>query len=221
MIIYVLWLIVLIVLFDHFRVWFLMMALIIALAGGVLDALLAYLMAGKTQVTVGTETHSTEKNGEVPVYIHIVNNSVIPSSEIRITLLSENEFYGSRQETEIVYPLYSAADYSEKLPVTFSMPGTYRFSLTQASVRDFLGFADIRMQIDSETEITVFPTQNEVTGVLDRADFSYKTITVEEYEKARTIQERAIKDVKGFSRRGRGSHKKQHSKKHRLGKRGI
>ena len=174
LIIYVLWLIILVVLFDYFRVWFLIMALIIALAGGALDVLLLYLMAGKTQVTVETETASTEKNGDVPVFIHIVHDSMIPSSELRLTLFSENEFYGSSQETEIAYPLYSAEDYREKLPVTFTMPGTYRFRLQQASIRDFLGFVDLKIPLDSETEISVFPESEEVaeekTGHLDEED---------------------------------------------------
>lgn len=163
LIIYVLWLIILVVLFDYFRVWFLMMALIIALAGGALDVLLLYLMAGKTQVTVETEKASTEKNGDVPVFIHIVHDSMIPSSELRLTLFSENEFYGSSQEIEIAYPLYSAEDYHEKLPVTFTMLGTYRFRLQQASIRDFLGFVDLKIPLDSETELSVFPESEEVT----------------------------------------------------------
>lgn len=158
-----LWLIILVVLFDYFRVWFLMMALIIALAGGALDVLLLYLMAGKTQVTVETETASTEKNGDVPVFIHIVHDSMIPSSELRLTLFSENEFYGSSQEIEIAYPLYSDEDYHEKLPVTFTMLGTYRFRLQQASIRDFLGFVDLKIPLDSETELSVFPESEEVT----------------------------------------------------------
>ena len=51
-IIYALWIIVLLVLYDYFRVWFLMVALLIALAGGAIDILFLYMMAGRTDVSL-------------------------------------------------------------------------------------------------------------------------------------------------------------------------
>lgn len=54
------------------------------------------------------------------------------------------------------------------------MPGTYRFRLQQASIRDFLGFVDLKIPLDSETELSVFPESEEVaeekTGHLDEED---------------------------------------------------
>ncbi|MDD7664511.1 MAG: DUF58 domain-containing protein [Lachnospiraceae bacterium] len=161
-IIYALWIIVLLVLYDYFRVWFLMVALLIALAGGAIDILLLYLMAGQTDVTLETDTDTAEKGDDVPVYIHIDHYSFIPSAEIKVTLNSRNEFYGSGQDTEIMYPLYSAEDFHEELPVTFTMLGTYTFSLKKAQVRDLFGFAEVRVPLDSTAEISVFPKPVEI-----------------------------------------------------------
>ncbi|MGN0242092.1 MAG: hypothetical protein ACI4CS_10430, partial [Candidatus Weimeria sp.] len=92
-IVYALWIFVLLVLYDYFRVWFLMVALLIALAGGAVDILLLFLMAGKTDVSLESDADTVEKGEEMPVFIHIEHYSMIPSAEIKITLNTKNEFY--------------------------------------------------------------------------------------------------------------------------------
>lgn len=161
-IIYALWLIVLLGLYDYFRVWFLMVALLLALAGGAIDILLIYLMSGRTRLTLETDYDTTQKGDELPVQIHIEHKSLIPSSEIKVTINTRNEFYCNEENTEIMYPLYSSEDFRETLPVTFTMLGTYTFSLKKAQIRDFLGFADVRIPLDSIVEISVFPKPVEI-----------------------------------------------------------
>ena len=161
-IIYALWIIVLLVLYDYFRVWFLMVALLIALAGGAIDILFLYLMAGRTDVSLESDVDTVETGDELPVIIHIEHDSMIPSAEIKVTLNTKNEFYGNGQDTEIMYPLYSAEDFREKLPVTFTMLGTYTFTLKKAQLRDLLGFAEVMIPLDSTVEISVFPRPVEI-----------------------------------------------------------
>lgn len=156
-IIYVIWLVVLVMLYDYFRVAFLMAALIIAAFSGAADVLLAYLMAGKTEVKLETDLTSVIKNDAMPVRIHIISHTFIPSSEIKIELRTTDGFFGIDEKTEIVYPLYSKEDFSEKLPVIFQRLGTWRFQIESTSVRDFLGFVDMRTITETSAEVTVFP----------------------------------------------------------------
>lgn len=156
-IIYVIWLVVLVMLYDYFRVAFLMAALIIAALSGAADVLLAYLMAGRTEVKLETDLTSVLKNDTMPVRVHIISHTFIPSSEIKIELRTTDGFFGIDEKTEIVYPLFSKEDFSEKLPVIFQRLGTWRFQIESASVRDFLGFVDMRTLTETSAEVTVFP----------------------------------------------------------------
>jgi len=152
---FVLWIVVLVLLYGHFRVRFLIVALILALAGGVSDIWILYRMAVNTEVMLEPGAELSENPNDFPVYLHITNDSRIPSAELLIVISWENESDGSRQEKEITYPLYSYEDFREKLPAAFTDSGTYRLTLEKMQLRDFLGFSDLIIPLDSELQIHV------------------------------------------------------------------
>ena len=155
---------IIIFLFDFLRNHFMMLAFSIVVAAPVLDIIaLVFIYRGiSVKLTAPERDVSRFKMGYLKLILS--NKSFMVSYDVCVRLSAENTFYNDENSTIISLPAAARTDYEQQIPVNYSMNGSYRFSIPEITVRDFLGFVSLKKKVDSVAEVNVYPDGYTVVG---------------------------------------------------------
>lgn len=158
---YVFFLALTIFLFGYFRAFFFLMLFVIETLAAAADIASIAFLADRIGFSLKAPVMTASKDAPVPIIFSIDNPTVIPSFELSAQLDTTNTFYGTNGSVKVDLPVRAHGDTVRKFPLTFTLLGSYDFSVEQVTVRDLMGFVDVKKDVAQETGITVFPTQAE------------------------------------------------------------
>lgn len=150
--------------FGYFRAFFFLLFFVIELALAAADVALISFLLPRLNLEIETAVNAAKKDDIVSLDFGTENNTFIPSAEIRAYLTTENSFYGTVGHTQVEMPLLGGIENWIEFEMRFSLLGNYSFHVEEYTVRDILGFADIRRRVDTSAGITIFPEENEGIG---------------------------------------------------------
>lgn len=142
---------------GYFRAFFFLMLFVIELVMLAADIAAVEFLTDRIEFSIDTPVMSAGKKDPVPLVFRTWNPTIIPSFELCVYLTTENSFYGTKQTDWIALPLRARGETIRKFPLVFSLLGTYEFRVKYITVRDLLGFADIKKLVEVNAGITVLP----------------------------------------------------------------
>ncbi|MBO7623227.1 MAG: DUF58 domain-containing protein, partial [Bacteroidales bacterium] len=72
--------------------------------------------------------------------------------------------YRDENSTILSLPCAARTDYEKQLPVRYSMNGSYKYSISEITIRDFLGFVSFRNKVNTVAEVNVYPDGFTIVG---------------------------------------------------------
>lgn len=143
--------------FGYFRSFFFLMMFVIEMVMAAADIAMVTFLLRRVELTIETYVNKVEKDDTVSLTFETDNPTVFPSAELRAYLTTENSFYGTSGHTQIEMPLQSRGINDIEFDMKFSLLGNYYFHVNEYTVRDLLGFVDVKKKTDISADVTVFP----------------------------------------------------------------
>lgn len=158
---YVFFLALTIFLFGYFRAFFFLMLFVIETLLAAADIASIAFLVDRISFKITAPVMMTHKDDPAPIIFTIYNPTFIPSFELCAQMESANTFYGTDGTTRIALPVRARGETVRRFPLSFTLLGSYDFSVAYVTVRDLLGFADVRKEAAQDAGITVFPSQDD------------------------------------------------------------
>lgn len=146
--------------FGYFRAFFFLMFFVIEMVAAAADIAATAFLVQRVSFSVSAPVMAAEKNDPVPIVFTAENPTIIPSFELCVHLTAANSFYGTRDNSRIALPLRARGETVRRFPLDFSLLGNYDFRVDEITVRDLLGFVDVKKDTDAVVGITVFPKKD-------------------------------------------------------------
>lgn len=157
---YIIGLVLTVFMFGYFRSFVFLMFFVIELVTAAADIASVIFLVQQVEFALEAPVISAEKKDPIPVIIRINNPTIVPSFELNVNLSTENSFYGTSGQTQIALPVRAHGETMRRFPLDFSLLGNYDFHVDLITVRDLLGFCDVKKAVDTDVAITVFPKKD-------------------------------------------------------------
>ena len=162
---------IIIFMYDFLRNHFMMLALSIVIALPILDMIALFFICRGVSINLTAPEKDVSRFNMGYLKLVLKNKSYLVSYDVCVRLQAENTFYNDSNSVIISLPCSARTDYEKQIPVTYSMNGTYRYDITEFTVRDFLGFVSFKKKAEASAEVNVYPDGYTIVG-FDLTDMS-------------------------------------------------
>lgn len=168
---YVVQLVIAIYMYDFLRNFFMMIILSIVIAAPFFDMLVFIFAYRSIKVNLSAPENHIERNSIGYLLLKVINNSFAVSLEVNVKLDVENTFYAEDSGAVFSLPGSARNTFEKYIPISYSMNGIYKYTISTITVKDLLGFISLKKKVNTSAEVTVYPdgaTEKE----LDMSDMS-------------------------------------------------
>lgn len=168
---YVVQLVIAIYMYDFLRNFFMMIILSIVIAAPFFDMLVFIFAYRSIKVNLSAPENHIERNSIGYLLLKVINNSFAVSLEVNVKLDVENTFYAEDSGAVFSLPGSARTTFEKYIPISYSMNGIYKYTISTITVKDLLGFISLKKKVNTSAEVTVYPdgvTEKE----LDMSDMS-------------------------------------------------
>lgn len=177
---YILTVLVTAALVAFFGGYFLFTILLVEIVVLPIDVITTMILLRSIDIDMMMDAVRAGKGDKVSLYIFLSKNTALISYEVCTYLTVRNRFYDTEGQKQIALPLIDP-NY-RVIPLKFSLLGYYEMTVDHITVRDMLGFADIRKQVSAETGVTIFPKKN-TNAALDTVHLAGEMIEADETDR--------------------------------------
>lgn len=168
---YVLILVVTVSVNDFLRNHFMMIVFWIVALAPILDIVGFFFLYRNVDVAIKAPEKNIERNTVGYIRLLLNNTSYMVSYNVNVKLKAENTFYRDDSGVVISLPCGAKGVYDKFIPINYSMNGIYKYTITEMTLGDMMGFISLSKKVNQSAEINVFPeSENEVK--LDMTDIS-------------------------------------------------
>lgn len=154
---YLVQLAIVIFMYDFLRNHFMMLVFCVVVAAPILDIIALIFIYKGTSVDLEAPERYVNHWGIGYLKLKLKNRSFMVSMDTNVKLFAENTFYGDKSSMIISLPCAARTTYEKQLPVRYTMNGAYRYTITEFTIRDFLGFISLKKKADAMAEVNVYP----------------------------------------------------------------
>ncbi|MCR5105499.1 MAG: DUF58 domain-containing protein [Eubacterium sp.] len=168
---YVVQLVIAIYMYDFLRNFFMMIILSIVIAAPFFDMLVFIFAYRSIKVNLSAPENHIERNSIGYLLLKVINKSFAVSLEVNVKLDVENTFYAEDSGAVFSLPGSARNTFEKYIPISYSMNGIYKYTISTITVKDLLGFVSLKKKVNTSAEVTVYPdgaTEKE----LDMSDMS-------------------------------------------------